>query len=157
MAHALTESSVDSTDEFVDHSPKILILLHVLSTGYRHLHEHNLADPLRMFRQENFKRMQLLWNTLDVIQTVDAHDDLDSLEFPFERRNALLDFWFLKTFDEFVWVDANGVGANCDDVALELDAVGRCRKTPGIVSRCSMCAHEFTYSMRDQLLRKWRA
>jgi hypothetical protein len=36
-----------------------------------------------MLGEEDFKRVQLLWNTFDIIKSVDSNNELDALEFTF--------------------------------------------------------------------------
>jgi hypothetical protein len=43
-----------------------------------------------MLREEKLERMQLLWHTLDVIEAVNADNNLNALKAAFERLNALL-------------------------------------------------------------------
>lgn len=50
----------------------------------------HLADPFRVLAQEQLERMQLLRHTLDVIQPIDAHNDLDAAEPVLELFDPLL-------------------------------------------------------------------
>ena len=58
--------------------------------------EHDLADPLGMLRQEEFEGVKLLRNTLDVIKTVNADNDLDVTETVLELLDSFLDTILLK-------------------------------------------------------------
>jgi hypothetical protein len=40
----------------------------------------NLPNPLRVLREEQFKRMHFLRNTFDIVETVDANDNLDAFK-----------------------------------------------------------------------------
>lgn len=52
-------------------------------------YETYFADPLRMLRQEELERMHLLRDTLDVVQPINANDDLDALEPLLERGDSV--------------------------------------------------------------------
>ena len=110
-----------------------------------------------MFCEEDFERMQLLGHTLDVVQAVDTNNELDALELLLERSNSFLDLGFLEAFVELLRVNSDGEGTNRDDLALELDAIRRCCKTPVLSQHLTWRLSRVTYSMREQLLRKWRA
>lgn len=56
----------------------------------------HLADPLRVLGQEQLERMQLLRHALDVVQPVDAHDDLDAAEPVLELLDPLLNALLLQ-------------------------------------------------------------
>lgn len=118
------EPPVDPPHQLVHHRPQVLVLLDVAAGGDRHLHEHDLAPPLRVLREEHLERVQLLRHALDVVQAVDAHDELDALEFAPQRGDALLDLGLLQALGELLRVDAYREGADGDELPLELDAVG---------------------------------
>lgn len=52
-------------------------------------HITNLANPFRMLCEEEFESMQLLWNALDVIETVDTNDDFHAAETLLELGDAV--------------------------------------------------------------------
>ena len=91
-----TEATVDASDKLVDRRPEVLVLLDILARRDGKLCENNFADPLGMLGQEEFESVQLLWDTLDVVQSVDTNDDLDVSEAVLELLNALLDVRFLQ-------------------------------------------------------------
>jgi hypothetical protein len=144
------EPAVDAADELVDGAPQVLVLLDVLPRGHRELDEHDLADPLGVLREEELERVQLLRDALDVVEPVDADDDLDALEAALERREAVLDDLLLQVLrgesasglgprartrggqaahgDEALGVDADGEGADVRESPFELDAVGHRRQ-----------------------------
>lgn len=103
-----------------------MVLLDVLSRRNSDLNQDNLANPFRVFCEEYFKRMKLLRDTLDIVETVNANDQFNALEFTLKRGNALLDLWFLEALFEFLGVNANWECANGDDLSLELDGVRSC-------------------------------
>jgi hypothetical protein len=82
--------------------------------------------------------MQLLGHTLDVVKAVDTNNELDALELLLKRCDAFLDLGFLETFVELFRVNTDRERANRNDLALELDAIWRCRQTP-ILSQHLMC------------------
>jgi len=43
----------------------------------------DLAYPFRMLGKEEFERVQFLWDTFDVVETVDADNNLYSIETSF--------------------------------------------------------------------------
>ena len=148
------ELAVDTSNEFVDNSAEVLILLDILAGGNSDLYKNNLADPLRVFGKEDLKSVQFLRNTLDIIQTVDADDKLDALELLLECRNAFLDLGLLQALVELLRVDTNRESADSNNLSLEFDTVWRCCKAPEQVSIYMNIASWSTYKIREQLLRK---
>lgn len=73
--------AVDATHKLVDNCPQILVLLHILARGDSHLDQNYLADPFRILRQEDLKSMQFLWDTLDIVESIHADNQLNALEF----------------------------------------------------------------------------
>lgn len=76
----LTELSIDPTHQFVHHSPQILVLLNILSTGNGNLYKYDLPNPFWVVTEEYLESVQLLGHALDVIKTVDADHQLHALE-----------------------------------------------------------------------------
>lgn len=85
--------------------------------------KYDLADPLGVLRKEDLESVELLWNTLDVIQAIDTNNELDALEFLLQRSNPLLYLGLLESFVKLFWINTNGEGADSDILILELDAV----------------------------------
>ena len=117
------ELAVDATDELVDDGAQVLVLLDVLARGHRYLHEDNLADPLGVLRQEDLEGVEFLRDALDVVQPVDADNQLDALELAREGGDALLDLGLLEALDELFGIDTNGEGTNSDKFAIIIDTV----------------------------------
>lgn len=92
------------------------------------MNQHDLANPFRMFCQEDFKRVQLLRNTLDVVKTVNTDDQLDTLELLLKCLDAFHDLGLLETFLELLRIDTDRECTNSDDLALKFDCVGCCWK-----------------------------
>lgn len=92
------------------------------------MHQDDFANPLGVFCQEDLKSMQLLRNTLDVVQTIDTNDQLDALELLLERLNAFRNLGLLEALLELLGIDTDRESTNSDNLALELNCVGRCRK-----------------------------
>lgn len=124
------EFPVDTADQFVNHGSQVLILFNILSTGYSHLYQDDLAHPLRVVAEEDLQRVQLLGHTLNVVQTVDTDHELDTLEFLFEHGNALLHLFLLEALLELLRVNANRESAAGDNLPLKFNAIGRRCKSP---------------------------
>jgi hypothetical protein len=107
--------------------------------------------------KEDLKSVKFLWDTLDVIETVNTDNKLDTLELLFKGRYPLLYLGLLETLVEFFGVDTDRESADSNNFALELNPIRRCRKSPRVVSNCILCSRRKTYNMREQLLKKWRA
>jgi hypothetical protein len=102
-----------------------LVLLYILSRRDGNLNQHNLANPFRVFCQEDFKSVKLLGNALDVIKTVNTDNQLDTLELLLESLDALHNLGLLESFLELFGINTDGECTDGDDLALELDCVGR--------------------------------
>ena len=85
-----SEPPINPPNELVDSSPQILVLLDVLPGGYGKLHQNHLSDPFRVLGQKQLQSMKLLRNTLDIIQSIDTDDELDTVEPLLELLNPLL-------------------------------------------------------------------
>jgi hypothetical protein len=83
----------------------------------------HLADPLGVLGQEDLKRVQLLRDTLDVVEPVDADNELDTLKALLERLDALLDGRLLEGLVELAGLDADWEGADVGVATLDEDAV----------------------------------
>ena len=89
------KATVDTPDELVHCRAQVLILLDILTRWYSKLHKDNLANPLRMLCEEKLESVELLWHALDIVESIDTDDDLDTVKALFEGSNALLDGLFL--------------------------------------------------------------
>jgi hypothetical protein len=94
------EAPVDAPYKLVHRRAQILVLFDVLPRWHGELHEHDLADPLGVLREEEFKRMQLLRDALDVVEAVDAHDHFDAAEARLELPYPGLDRFPLQVLCE---------------------------------------------------------
>ena len=72
-----SESTIDAANELVDDRPQILVLFDILPRRYCQLCKNDFADPFGMLAKEELERMQLLRDTLDIVQSVHADDDLN--------------------------------------------------------------------------------
>jgi hypothetical protein len=79
--------------------------------------------------------VQLLRNTLDVIQAIDSYNKLHTLELLLQNCDTLLNLRLLKAFVEFLWVNADWECADSDQFALEVYTIWRRRK-----ATCSLSA-----------------
>jgi len=59
----------------------------------------NLANPFWMLCKEEFESVQLLWNTLDVVKTVDTNDDFHATETLLELCDTVDDGLFFEILD----------------------------------------------------------
>lgn len=119
----LTEFAIDPAHEFVHHGPQILIFLHVLPARHRDLDQDNLTNPLWVVAEEHLEGMQLLRDTLDIVQTVNADHELYALEFLLQHGDAFLDLFFLEALLELLRVDADRECAAGNILPLKLDSV----------------------------------
>lgn len=55
-----------------------------------------LADPFWMLGEEELEGVEFLWDTLDVVQTINADDDLHAIKTLLELLNPLLDRFLLQ-------------------------------------------------------------
>ena len=97
------ETSVDASNELVDCRAQVLVFLDILARGYGKLRKDNLADPFRMLCQEELERVQLLRDTLDVVEPVDTDDDLDTVEAVLELLDTFLNAVLLEVLSNDTW------------------------------------------------------
>jgi len=74
--------------------------------------------------QEHLERVQLLRDTLDVVQSVDTNDNFAPLETLLKRLESGLDRFAAETVDKLHGLDTDRVCADLSISALELDTVG---------------------------------
>ena len=128
------ELAVDTSNEFVDNGAEVLVLLDILARGDSDLYKNNFADPFRVLSKEDLKSVQFLRHTLDVVQTVDTNNELDTLELLLERCDAFLNLGLLQALVELLRVDTNRESADSNNLSLEFDTVWRCCEAPKQVS-----------------------
>ena len=75
-----TEATVDAAYELVDGRAQVLVLLDVLTGRNGELNENDLPDPFGVLSEEDFESVELLRDTLDVVETVNADDDFAAFE-----------------------------------------------------------------------------
>lgn len=95
------EPPVDPSDELVDRRSEVLVLLDVLARWDGNLDEHDFADPLWVLLEKHFESVQLLRHSLDVVETVDSDDDLDTFESSLEICDALDHRVHLEALQQF--------------------------------------------------------
>jgi hypothetical protein len=78
--------------------------------------------------QKGLERVQLLRDTLDVIQSIDSDDDLDALETLLQLSQTLLYGGLLETLDELHGFDTDGEGTDVSVSTLEPETVGHGRQ-----------------------------
>jgi hypothetical protein len=74
--------------------------------------------------EEDLETLELLGQTLDVVQSVDTDDDLFALEFGLQVSGPLEDTGPLDGFDESIRVDTDGEGSDLGKSTFILDSVG---------------------------------
>jgi hypothetical protein len=120
--------AVDASNKLIDDCAEVLVLFDVLPRWNGDLDKHDLADPFGMLGKEDLESVQLLWYTLDVVETVNTNNELHALELLLKRCYAFLYLGLLETLVELLWIDTDGEGADSNDLALEFDSVWCCRE-----------------------------
>ena len=106
------KAAIDASNQFVDGRTQVLIFLDVLTgrngeldqhhlpetlvssrSGYKNAH---LSDPFWVLCEEKLERVQLLGDTLDVVEAVDADDKLHTRKSLLQLSNTRLDRVFLQ-------------------------------------------------------------
>lgn len=124
--HALhsAKSTVDPSDGLVDDGPEVLILLDILPRRHGDLNQDDFPYPLWVVIQELLEAVELLRDTLDVVQPVHADDDLDSLEASFQAFDPLLYCFPFEAFLESGRLNTDGERAYMNIPAFEVCPVG---------------------------------
>ncbi len=81
-----TEPPVDAPDKLIHSRAEILVFIDILSGGNSKLNQNDLPDPFRMLCKEEFQGVEFLWDTFDVIQSINTDDDFNALETCFKVR-----------------------------------------------------------------------
>jgi hypothetical protein len=63
----LTEFPVNAADELIDYGTQVLIFFDILPARHSNLDKDDFANPLRVVGEEDFKGMELLRDTFDVV------------------------------------------------------------------------------------------
>ena len=115
------EATVDSSHQLVDVRAQVLILLDILTRGHGDLHQYYLANPLGMLVEEYLHGVQLLRNSLDVIETINADDNFDAFETTAESGDTVDDTLTLKALfqrgsakSETVYAEVSLTSRNCE-------------------------------------------
>jgi len=101
------EPPIDSSNKLIHCRSEVLIFLHVLTRRHRKLNKHKLktgdqkslphraltdfADPFWVLCKEQLHRMELLGNSLNVIEAIYTNDDLHSTKSLLQLVDAVLD------------------------------------------------------------------
>jgi hypothetical protein len=101
-----------------------------------------------MFSQEDLECVQLLRDTLDVVETVNTDDQLDALKLLLKSGDALLDLGFLETLVELLRVDTDRKCADSNDLSFVFDAVGRGGETPSLLATVHILAVGYLQNAR---------
>lgn len=109
-----TEFAINLANSTADLRFQLLVLLDILSTRHSNLDENHLSNPIRIVAEKLLESVELLDKALDVIEPVNAEDDLDVLislpQFVYPR----LDFWLAECFVELLWIDSNHESVSLD-------------------------------------------
>jgi hypothetical protein len=79
--------------------------------------------------QENFQSVELLGNTLDVVESIDTNDELHTIKLTTERSNTFLNLGLLEAFNELLGVNADREGTDADKATIPINTVGGSRGT----------------------------
>ena len=78
-----------------------------------------------MLSKEDLQGVQLLWYALDVIQTIDTDNKLNTLELLLQELDAVSRRRLLELLVELLWVDTDWERSNGDVFTLQLHSVRR--------------------------------
>lgn len=99
--------------------------------------------------------MELLRDTLDVVEAIDTDNEFDSVELARKSINALLNLGFLEALDELLRINTDGECANGDEFAIVINTIrGRRSSTTCDVS---LCSRENKLSLFECVLQNARA
>jgi len=116
------ELAVDASDEFIDGRTKVLVFFHVSSGRDCYLNqdhlaisgcetgERDLSTPFGVLSEEDFKGVEFLRDSLDVIESIDTDNNLLALELLFKFRNTFLTFRILDFLIPLTNHDGRGGG-----------------------------------------------
>lgn len=113
--------SVDLSSQSTQFLFELLVLLHVFATWHGNLDENYLVFELRVVVKESVESFQLLSKALDVVESVDAYNDRDTLVPFFQGVDAFLDIWLCKSLCEFLGVNSDNELVCTDQTILILD------------------------------------
>lgn len=119
----LTMFAVDLSSHRAEIALEILVLLDILTAGYCYLDENNFILQLRVVVEKSVKAAELLCQTFDVVQPIDAYNHLDALITFFQSSDAILDLRQLQSVGELLRVNANNELVRADEAVLILDLV----------------------------------
>lgn len=143
---SLTETTVDAANKLIHHSTQVLIFLHITSTWDGDLHQDDLSNPFWVLVKEDLESVELLRDTLDVIQAVDTDDKFHALKLLFELGDTLLNRGLRKPISKLLRIDTDGERADCTEFALILYAIRGRIQLPAIKSArldSKQLAHQF--------------
>lgn len=76
-----------------------------------------------MLLEETLESLELMRDAFDVIETIATDDKFRASEFLPEVLDALLRGIRFDSFQELVWIDADGKGSNVNSAAFEVDRI----------------------------------
>lgn len=123
---------------------QLLILLDVLPAWHGYLDEHNFIAQFRVVVQKFIECLQLLRETLDMVESIDAHNDLDAFVLFFQGLDALLHLGFGEGIGELLRVDAHDELVCADESVLILDLICNLSLCSAGTAQSSVMSVEFT-------------
>lgn len=121
----LTKFAVYPPNEFIHHCSQILVFFYVLPAWHCNLHEDNLANPFWMTGKKNLQGMQFLWDTLDIVKTVNADHQLGPAKFVLQTGNAILHLATLQALCELIRINSDG---KCPDRNMSVTILDTTRR-----------------------------
>lgn len=115
--------AVDFSSHRAEITLEILVLLDILTAGYCYLDENNFILQLGVVVEKCVKTAELLCQTFDVVQPIDAYNNLDALITFFQSSDAILDLRQLQSVGELLRVNANNELVRANEAVLILDLV----------------------------------
>jgi len=117
------ELAIDAPNQFVDGTAEIFVFFNILSGWNGDLDKLDLTNPLRVGLEEVLKSVQFLWNSFDVVQTVDTDDELGTSELFLKLLDTFLYLRPLESFCKFIWINSDRESSDCDNFASEFDSI----------------------------------
>jgi hypothetical protein len=119
-----SELTVDLSDQLFRQAPQVLVLLHVLSRRNGKLEEDDLSDPLGVLVQETLDGVKFLRDSLDVIQSIDSDDDLDTLETFLQLSQPFGNDRLFQSVDKLHGLDSDRESTDVGVSSFEPETVG---------------------------------
>lgn len=103
----LTVLAVDLSSHGTKVSFEVLVLLDIFPARYGDLNKDNFILQLRVIVEEGIETTELLRQTFDMVQPINAYYHLYAFVAFSETSNSILNLGHLEGVGELLWVDAN--------------------------------------------------